>query len=101
MALSRTDVEGAPARGQRAGEFLAVVEREGQIARRMAFAAMRQRFGEIGAAVPFRALRQYPARSAYRRLNSADQKPIAQRWLNGNASVFAGGVARTGGRLNR
>ena len=38
--------------------FLSVVEREGQIARRVAFAAMRQRFGEIGAAIPFRALRR-------------------------------------------
>src|SRR5258707_7770127 len=34
-------------------------------------------------------------------LNSADQKPIAQRWLNGNVSVFSGAAARTGGRLNR
>src|SRR4051794_4042284 len=34
-------------------------------------------------------------------LNSADQKIIAQRWLNGNVSVLAGGAARTGARLNR
>ena len=49
-----TDVEGAPARGQRTGEFLPVVEGERQIAGRMALAAMRQCFREIGAAVPFR-----------------------------------------------
>src|SRR6266702_8124593 len=55
--LVRGDVEGAPARGDRTGEFLAVVERERKIARCMAFAAMRERFGEIGASVPFRALR--------------------------------------------
>ncbi len=54
--LVRRDVEGAPTRRHRAGEFLAVVERECQVSRRMAFAAMRQRLGEIGAPVPFRAL---------------------------------------------
>ena len=61
--LVGTDVEGAPARGQRAGEFPAVVEREGQVARRMALAAMGQRLGEIGAPVPFRSSVEYRARS--------------------------------------
>ena len=51
------DVVGAPAGRHRAGEFAAVVERQGEVARRVAFAAMRQRLGEIGAAVPLRALR--------------------------------------------
>src|SRR6266851_5637085 len=55
--LVRSDVVGAPARRQRAGEFLAVVEREGEVSRRVAFAAMRQRLREIGAPVPLRALR--------------------------------------------
>src|SRR5215470_11198812 len=34
-------------------------------------------------------------------LNTVDQNSIAQRWLNGNESVFSGAAARTGGRLNR
>src|SRR6476620_12175786 len=34
-------------------------------------------------------------------LNTADQNIIAQRWLNGNDSVFSGALARTAGRLNR
>src|SRR3954447_24252729 len=34
-------------------------------------------------------------------LNTADQTIMAQRWLNGNDSVFSGGFARTAGRLNR
>src|SRR5439155_17900724 len=38
--LVRADIEGAPARGDRAAEFFAVVQREGEIARRVALAAM-------------------------------------------------------------
>src|SRR3984885_16136084 len=56
-AFVRRDVEGMPAGGFGAGEFLPVIERKSQIARRVAFAAMRQRFGEISAAIPLRALR--------------------------------------------
>ena len=41
--LVGTDVEGAPARGQSTGEFFPVVQRKGQITRRMALATMRQR----------------------------------------------------------
>ena len=63
--LVGTDVEGAPARGHRAGEFFPVVQRKRQIAWRMALATMRQRFREIGAPIPFRALRQNRARSEY------------------------------------
>src|SRR5258707_15226059 len=57
-AFVRTDVEGAPARRDRAAEFLAVVERERQISRRVALTTMRQGFCEISAPVPFRALRR-------------------------------------------
>ena len=46
-----------PSGCHRAGEILAIVEREREIARRMALAAMRERFGEIGAPIPFGALR--------------------------------------------
>src|SRR5437868_13358514 len=52
------DVVGAPTGRQRAAKFFAVVEREGEIARRMTLAAMRERFREISPAVPFRALRR-------------------------------------------
>src|SRR3954465_14885846 len=31
-------------------------------------------------------------------LNTADQNSIAQRWLNGNESVFSGAVYRPGGK---
>ena len=63
-ALVGRDVEGMPSGRHRAGEFFAVVEREAEIARRMAFAAMRQRFGDIGAAVPLRGFAPCWARSA-------------------------------------
>jgi hypothetical protein len=43
--LVRTDVERAPAGGNRATEFPAVIQRERQIARRMTFATMRERLG--------------------------------------------------------
>ncbi len=56
-ALVRADVEGAPAGRHGAGEFVAVVERKGEVARRMAFAAMRQCFHKIRAPVPLRTLR--------------------------------------------
>src|SRR3954464_278544 len=52
------DVEGAPAGRDRARELLAVVQRKAEIARRVAFAAMRQRFNKIRAAIPLRALRR-------------------------------------------
>src|ERR1700756_4412452 len=51
------DIESEPAGGQRAGEFISVVERLREIARRVAFTAMRQRLGDIGPSVPLRALR--------------------------------------------
>ena len=47
-----------PSGCHRAGEFLAIVKREREIARRVALAAMRERFGEIGASVPLGALRR-------------------------------------------
>src|SRR3546814_1343284 len=47
--LVGADVERAPSVRRRPGELVAVVEREPEIARRVAFAAMRHRFGEIGA----------------------------------------------------
>src|SRR3546814_3222059 len=53
--LVGADVERAPSVRRRPGELVAVVEREPEIARRVAFAAMRHRFGEIGAPVPLRA----------------------------------------------
>src|SRR3974390_1218567 len=56
-SLIGADVVGIPAGGHRTGKFVSVVERQGQIARRMAFAAMRERLCEIGASVPFCALR--------------------------------------------
>ena len=90
LSGSRGDVVGAPAGLHGAGEFLRLFERLDQIARRVAFAAMRQRFGQIGAAVPFRAALAYSARSACRGLKSSDQTPISQRWLNGKTSVFVG-----------
>src|SRR4029077_2869085 len=51
------DIEGVPASGQGAGKFISVVERQRQIAWRMAFAAMREGLSDIGASIPFRALR--------------------------------------------
>ena len=74
--LVRGDVEGAPARRHRAGEFLAVVQRERQISRRVAFAAMRQRFGEIGAPVPFRTLRRIGLEA---RIRIEQRRPEAHR----------------------
>src|SRR6202021_2458261 len=57
-AFVRRDVEGMPAGRFGAGEFLPIIEREGQVARGVALAPMRQRFGEISPAVPLRALRR-------------------------------------------
>src|SRR6478609_3725806 len=47
-----------PSGCHRAGEFLAIVEREREIARGVALSAMREGFGEIGASVPLGALRR-------------------------------------------
>ena len=82
------DVVCPPARRHRAGELLPVVQREGEIARRVALAAMRERLGQIGAAIPLRRSSSVRARSACPALKTADQIPITQRWSNGNSSVF-------------
>ena len=50
------DVEGAPAAGHGAGEFVAIVQRLEQVPGRMAFAAMGERLDQIGAPVPLGAL---------------------------------------------
>ena len=50
------DIESMPSCRDRAAEFLPIVERNRQIARRVTFAAMRQRLGEISASVPLRTL---------------------------------------------
>src|SRR6202162_610441 len=51
------DVVRTPAGGNRTAELPAVVEREGDVARRVTLAAMGERFADIRTAVPFRAVR--------------------------------------------
>ena len=65
----------------------------------MAFAAMGQRLHEIRARF-HSGLFEVSGAKRVSGLNTADQNSIAQRWLNGNDSVFSGAFARTGGRLN-
>ncbi len=93
VALSELMLKARQPAVERACEFLPVVERERQIARRVAFAAMRQRFGEIGAADSIPAVFEISGSKRVSGLNSADQKIMAQRWLNGKISVLAGGAA--------
>jgi hypothetical protein len=81
-------------------EFLAVVQRERQVARRMAFAAMGQRLREIRAPVPLRTLRRVRFEAGIG-IEQDDQKIIPHRWLNENVSVFAGATACIGARLKR
>ena len=52
------DIESVPAGCYRTGEFPSIVESKSEIARRVAFAAMRQRFGQVSAPVPLRTLRR-------------------------------------------
>jgi hypothetical protein len=95
-----TDVEGAPAGGQRTCEFLPVVERERQIAWRMALAAMGQRFREIGASVPFRT----PVgigREAGVRIEQRRPEGHGPTLVIGECQRISGAFASTGGRLNR
>ena len=94
------DVVGTPAGGDRTGELAAVVQREGEVAGRVALPAMRQRLAQIGAAVPFGAARAIGLKAL---LGVEQCCPDAQRpaLVKGERQRIGRRRGRTGARLNR